>query len=116
MSAHDDDMVPVDLQLKPIADELEETRAKIKALQAREKELTLEARALVDNVDGTYGPVNITTPRTLDKDALAAAYPVTTHPFIWTLQVDPAKAKAHLDESTLDRFKTTGTPRVSVKR
>ena len=112
----DDDMVPVDLQAKPIADELEEVRANIKTLQAREKELTLEARALTGEQDGTYGPLTVTTPRTLDKDALAAAYPVETHPYVWSLVIDPAKVKAHLDETTLDRFKTPGTPRVSVKR
>ncbi|WP_030526627.1 hypothetical protein [Phycicoccus jejuensis] len=108
--------VPVDLQLKPVADELEEIRAQKKVLEAREKELTLEARALVNDEDGTYGAIVVSVPQSLDRDALAAAYPVTEHPYLYGLAIDLAKAKAHLSPSVLDGFKTPGTPRVSVKR
>lgn len=111
----DTDLIPVEIRVKPIADELEEVRARIKDLQAREKELTLEVRATVPR-DGTFGPVTVSTPRNLDAEAVARAYPVTTHPFLYVLKVDPAKAKAHLTEAVLDAFKVDGTPRVSVKR
>lgn len=108
-----DDLIPVDIRVKPIADELDEVRARLKADKAREAELTMQVRALVPE-DGTYGPVNVSTPRTLDKDALAAAYPVETHPYLYGLAIDPAKAKAHLSEDVLDRFKVDGTPRVGL--
>ena len=111
----DVDLVPVDIRIKPIADELDEVRTRIKALQAREKELTLEVRATVPG-DGTFGPVTVSTPRTLDADAVARAYPVETHPYLWDLRIDPAKVRAHLSEAVLDGFKVPGTPRVAVKR
>ena len=111
----DTDLIPVEIRVKPIADELEEVRARIKDLQAREKELTLQARAEVPG-DGTFGPITVSTPRNLDAEAVAQAYPVASHPYLYVLKVDPAKAKAHLSEAVLDAFKVPGTPRVSVKR
>lgn len=114
----DDELVPLELRVKPIADELEEVRARIKDLQAREKELTGEVRDMVPG-DGLFGPIEVNTPRTLDaagKRALAEAYPVQTHPYLYALEVDLAKAKAHLSDAVLDGFKNPGTPRVSVKR
>lgn len=111
----DDELIPVEIRVKPIADELEEIRARIKDLQTREKELTLQARAEVPG-DGHYGPITVATPRNLDAAAVAEAYPVETHPYLYKLAIDPAKAKAHLSDEVLDRFKVDGTPRVSVKR
>lgn len=111
----DDVTIDPEILVKPIADELEEVRARIKDLQAREKELTLEVRATVPG-DGTFGPVTVSTPRNLDAEAVARAYPVETHPYLYRLSIDPAKAKAHLSEAVLDAFKVDGTPRVSVKR
>ena len=110
-----DDLIPVEIRVKPIADELEEVRARLKALKEREAELVAQARAEVPG-DGTFGPIHVTTPRLLDAAALAAAYPVGTHPYLYDLRIDPAKAKAHLSDEVLDGFKTDGTPRVSVKR
>lgn len=110
----DDDLLPVELQLKPVADELDEVRARLKADKAREAELTAEVRDLVP-ADGEYGRLVVSTPHNLDADALAAAYPVTGHPYLYKLVVDPAKAKALLPEDVLERFRVTGTPRVSVK-
>lgn len=112
---HEDDLIPVEIRVKPIADELEEIRARIKADRAREAELTAEARAMVPE-DGTYGPIAVSTPQTLDLDAIAAAYPATTHPYLYALKVDSAKAKAHLSDEALEGFKVAGTPRVAVKR
>ena len=111
----DDVTIDPEILVKPIADELEEVRARIKDLQAREKELTLEVRATVPG-DGTFGSVTVSTPRNLDAEAVARAYPVETHPYLYRLSIDPAKAKAHLSEAVLDAFKVDGTPRVSVKR
>lgn len=111
----DDVTIDPEILVKPIADELEEVRARIKDLQAREKELTLEVRATVPG-DGTFGPVTVSTPRNLDAEAVARAYPVETHPYIWDLRVDPAKVKAHLSPEVLEQFLKPGTPRVSVKR
>lgn len=110
-----EDLVPVELRVKPLADELEEVRAKAKALREREAELTAELRDMVPG-DGTFGPVTVSTPRTLDADAVAAAYPATTHPYLYSLKVDTAKAKAHLSAEVLDGLTKPGTPRVSVKR
>ena len=109
----DDELLPVEVRVKAVADELAEVRRLAKDLKDREAELTAEVRAMVPE-DGTYGPVTVSTPRNLDKDALAAAYPATTHPYLYVLAIDPAKAKAHLSEEVLDRFKVDGTPRVGL--
>lgn len=112
----DDVTIDPAIEVKPLADELEEVRAKLKALKDREAELTAQVRATVPG-DGTFGPVTVSTPRTLDANALAQAYPVDSHPYVWSLVIDPAKAKVMLPEGVLDRFKVPGTPRVGlVKR
>lgn len=115
MTDHDDDLIPVEIRVKPLADELEEVRERIKALREREAELTAQIRDTVPG-DGTYGPVQVTTPRTLDSDALAADYPAQGFPYLYTLKVDPVKAKAHLDDAQLDAYRVDGTPRVGVRR
>lgn len=112
--AHDVDLVPVDIRVKPVADELAEVRARMAADKARADELTAQVREMTHGVGGIYGPVQVTVPRELDKDALAAAYPVAEHPYLYSLAIDPAKAKAHLSEDVLDRYKVDGTPRVGL--
>ena len=86
----DDDLIPVEIRVKPIADELEEVRARIKDLQAREKELTLEVRATVPG-DGTFGPITVSTPRNLDAEAVARA---TCRRFARWSVITPAETEA----------------------
>lgn len=90
--------------------EIDERQDRIKQID----EILLQHPVEINHVLPGYS-FRVTERRTLDKAALAAAYPKTAYPQLYRLELNQAAVKAEFSPAALAEFQKVGTPYLTVK-
>ncbi|GAB3191904.1 hypothetical protein [Nesterenkonia suensis] len=103
--------------LEELADEYATLAAEHETISARMEDIRKAFRSLAVGHTHDVGPLTVTVSRNarLNTRALAASYPESEAPELYSSKIDTGRVREHLDEDMLEDFTTEADPKVTIK-